>query len=106
MRRFRPNIVLGGLSAHDEDRCGPMTIATPQGEAVIEPVKPCARCPIPDIDPDTAERGHHVADTLQAYRQDRRLGGAVTFGMNAIVTGGEGLVLRTGQAVRADLRFD
>lgn len=106
MRRFRPNIVLAGLAAHDEDRCGPLTITTPQGEAVIEPVKPCARCPIPDIDPDTAERGHHVSDTLQTYRVDRRVGGAVTFGMNAIVTGGEGLVLRPGQAVRAELRFD
>lgn len=106
MRRFRPNIVLAGLTAHDEDRCGPMSIATPDGLAIIEPVKPCARCPIPDIDPDTAERDHRVGDTLQTYRQDRRVGGAVTFGMNAIVTGGEGMVLRTGQTVRAGLRFD
>lgn len=106
MRRFRPNIVLGGLSAHDEDRSGPMTIATDQGEAVIEPVKPCARCPIPDIDPDTALRSYQVGDVLQTYRQDPRVGGAVTFGMNAIVTAGDGFMLRTGQAVRADLRFD
>ena len=106
MRRFRPNIVLGGLAAYDEDRSGPMTITTADGEAVIAPVKPCARCPIPDIDPDTAERGYRVSDTLQTYRQDPRVGGAVTFGMNAIVTTGDGMVLREGQPVRADLRFD
>lgn len=106
MRRFRPNIVLGGLAAHDEDRCGPLRIATDQGEVVIEPVKPCARCPIPDIDPDTAQRSYPVGDTLQTYRQDARVGGAVTFGMNAIVTAGDGFTLRPGQTVRADLRFD
>lgn len=106
MRRFRPNIVLGGLAAHDEDRSGPLTITTADGEAVITPVKPCARCPIPDVDPDTAERGFRVSDTLQTYRQDPRVGGAVTFGMNAVVTTGDGMVLREGQPVRADLRFD
>lgn len=106
MRRFRPNIVLTGMDAHDEDRCGPMRIATDQGEAVIEPVKPCARCPIPDVDPDTAARDHRVSDVLQTYRHDARVGGAVTFGMNAVVTTGDGLVLRPGQSVQADLRFD
>jgi hypothetical protein len=30
----------------------------------------------------------------------------VTFGMNAIVLQGDGLVLRVGQAVRADWAFD
>ena len=47
-----------------------------------------------------------VGDTLQAYRQDARLNGAVTFGMNAIVLQGDGQVLRVGQAVTADFRFD
>src|SRR5690606_14392395 len=47
-RRLRPNIVLGGLQPHDEDRTGALSIQTEGGVAVIEPVKPCARCPIPD----------------------------------------------------------
>ena len=106
MRRFRPNIVLGGLQAHDEDRTGPLTIDTGAGVAVVEPVKPCARCPIPDIDPDTASASHGVSDTLQTYRQDARVGGAVTFGMNAIVIEGDGRMLRVGQPVRGDWRFD
>jgi len=105
MLRFRPNIVLAGLEAHDEDRVGPMHIATADGEAVVETVKPCARCPMPNIDPATAATSPEVGDTLQGYRQDARLNGAVTFGMNAIVLQGDGLVLRVGQGVRADWVF-
>jgi len=106
MVRFRPNIVLGGLEAHDEDRLGPLQIVTGAGVARIEMVKPCARCPIPNIDPATAVPGPEVGDTLQTYRQDPRLDGAITFGMNAIVLQGDGLVLRPGQTVGADWKFD
>jgi uncharacterized protein YcbX len=107
MRRFRPNIVLRGVEAHDEDRVGPMRIETGGGDAaVIETVKPCARCPIPDVDPDTASSSPAVSDALQGYRQDARLKGAVTFGMNAIVIEGDGQFLRVGQAVTAEWRFD
>lgn len=106
MERFRPNVVLADVDAHDEDRLGVMHIATGQGEAQLKPVKPCARCPIPNVDPATAVSSPEVGDALQGYRQDARLNGAVTFGMNAIVLAGEGLVLRTGQAVTADYSFD
>ena len=54
----------------------------------------------------TAAFSPAVGDTLQAYRQDGRLNGAVTFGVNAIVVQGDGLLLRVGQAVCADFRFD
>jgi uncharacterized protein YcbX len=107
MQRFRPNIVLGGIEAHDEDRLGAMTISTgADAAAVIEPVKPCARCPIPNIDPVTAVSTPAVSDALQSYRQDLRLKGAITFGMNAIVLQGDGQVLRVGQRVLADWRFE
>ena len=46
-----------------------------------------------------------VGDTLQAYRQDDRVNGGITFGMNAITLSGQGAVLRVGQAVMADLDF-
>jgi uncharacterized protein YcbX len=106
MSRFRPNIVLAGMEAHDEDRIGPWRITTDGGEALLDNVKPCARCPIPNIDPQTALSSPEVSDTLQVYRQDRRLGGAVTFGMNAIVLEGLGRVLTPGQPVVADWQFD
>ena len=77
-----------------------------EGELHLQPVKPCARCPIPDIDPATAESSSAVGDTLRTYRQDKRLDGAITFGMNAIVRQGAGQMLRVGQRVAADLRFD
>ena len=98
-RRFRPNVVLGGVEAHDEDRLGLWAVAAEGGEVLFENVKPCARCPMPDVNPDTAETGHVVRDALQGYRQDHRLDGALTFGMNAVVRRGDGRVLRVGQAV-------
>ncbi len=106
VRRFRPNLVLDGLEAHDEDRLGPLQIATAEGPAVLTPVKPCPRCPIPNLDPLTARSSPEVGDTLQVYRQDARLNGAVTFGMNAIVSAGVDTVLRVGQPVSASYRFD
>ncbi|MBL0920335.1 MAG: MOSC N-terminal beta barrel domain-containing protein [Hydrogenophaga sp.] len=105
-RRVRPNIVLGGVQSHDEDRVGALRIETAAGAAVIEPVKPCARCPIPDVNPDTAETGTAVNDTLRTYRADPRVNGGLTFGMNAIVLEGDGQVLRVGQRVSAGWRFD
>jgi uncharacterized protein YcbX len=105
VERFRPNIVLGGIDAHDEDRLETLHIATSGGEAQLKPVKPCARCPIPNIDPATAASSPEVSDALQGYRRDPRLDGAVTFGMNAIVLAGVDQVLRTGQAVQADYQF-
>jgi uncharacterized protein len=69
-------------------------------------VKPCARCPIPNIDPLIAVSTPAVSETLQGYRQDPRVNGAITFGMNAIVLEGDGQVLRVGQGVVADWRFE
>lgn len=104
IERFRPNIVLAGLEAQDEDRLDLIRIAADE-EVQLRPVKPCTRCPIPDIDPATAEVGSHVSATLQTYRANPLVNGAVTFGMNAIVLSGDGQMLRVGQAVTGDWRF-
>ena len=106
MERFRPNVVLSGLLPHDEDHLGPLEVWD-KGAAVarLQLVKPCARCPIPNIDPATADSHPGVGDALQAYRQDARVNGAITFGMNAIVTHGAGTVLRVGQVVQGDYTF-
>lgn len=105
MERFRPNLVLSGLDAHGEDHLGDIRIAADL-PVTLRTVKPCSRCPIPDIDPRTAQSSPEVGDTLQAYRRLEVVGGAVAFGMNAIVRDGAGAVLRVGQAVDADWRFD
>lgn len=105
IERFRPNIVISGVEAHDEDRVDVLRVAAAE-EVLLRPVKPCPRCSIPNIDPATAEVDPQVSDTLQAYRQNDLLKGAVAFGMNAIVVQGAEQQLRVGQAVTADWRFD
>lgn len=106
MARFRPNLVLEGLDAHGEDHLDEIRLDTDDGPVRLRLVKPCARCPIPDVDTVTGETGHTVGDTLASYRADPRLDGAVTFGMNAIVLEGFDRVLRVGQTGEASLRFD
>jgi uncharacterized protein len=111
MSRFRPNIVLasapGGeaLSPHDEDRLDLLHVATEQGTAQIKPVKPCPRCPIPNVDPLTATSSPEVGDMLQTYRADARVDGAITFGMNAIALTGVDHQLKLGQRVSANYCF-
>ena len=111
MARFRPNIVVDNhagsnrLLPHDEDRLELLHITTDQGTVQIKLVKPCARCPIPNIDPLTALSEHTVGDMLQTYRQDARLGGAPTFGTNAIVLGTTDHLLKVGQPVAASYGF-
>ena len=106
IERFRPNLVIEGVEAHDEDRLDIIRIAAEAGEVQLRPVKPCPRCPIPNIDPATAEVDAIVTDTLQGYRSNAILGGAISFGMNAIVVAGVDQVLKVGQAVAANYRFD
>ena len=106
IERFRPNIVLAGLQAHDEDRLHELRIATAEGEVVLRLVKPCPRCPIPNVDPASGQSSPEVLQTLSAYRADARLDGALAFGMNAVIVQGAGHPLCVGDAVRADWRFD
>ncbi|RYF80518.1 MAG: MOSC domain-containing protein [Comamonadaceae bacterium] len=106
IERFRPNIVLAGLESHDEDRVDMLYVSTGEGVAQLQPVKPCTRCPIPDIDPATATRSPEVGDTLRTYRADPRVDGAITFGMNLIVREGVEHLLKVGQTVGAHYRFD
>jgi uncharacterized protein len=105
MRRLRPNIVLDGIEAHDEDHIDSLEIDTPQGTVQLKLVKPCARCTIPGVDPATGIQGYEVIDALASYRSDARVDGAATFGMNAIVIRGIEHELAVGQACRASFGF-
>jgi len=106
IERFRPNIVLGGIEAHDEDRVDALHVTTGEGEAELRPVKPCTRCPIPDIDPATAVSSPEVGNVLRTYRSDARVDGSITFGMNCIVVQGVEHLLKVGQAVGANYRSE
>ncbi|NKE67719.1 MOSC domain-containing protein [Ramlibacter sp. RBP-2] len=100
IERFRPNIVLAGLPAHEEDRAARMTIAAAE-PVELRLVKPCGRCPIPNIDPATGEVSPHVLATLMQYRRNDLIAGKAAFGMNAIVARGVEQTLRVGQQVDA-----
>jgi uncharacterized protein YcbX len=106
MARFRPNLLIDGVEAHEEDHLDEIVFETDDGPVRLKLVKPCARCPIPDIDPATGQQGHAVRDTLQGYRADGRLDGAITFGMNAVIVEGIERALRTGIPGTASYRFE
>jgi uncharacterized protein len=76
-RRFRPNIVVAGAEAFAEDEWHTIRI----GETIVELVKPCARCRVLDVDPDTGEGGGDVLKGLAAMRTREH---RVLFGQNAI----------------------
>lgn len=101
MNRFRPNLVVDGIDAFEEDYVGSFSA---DGLA-IRPVKPCARCPIPSIDQATGVAGPDPLDILQTYRAIPRMDDAVCMGMNCIVTAGEGASLRVGRQLDTVIAF-
>jgi uncharacterized protein YcbX len=105
MERFRPNLALDGLPAHDEDHLDEIAFDTADGPVRIRLVKPCGRCSIPDVDPATGAQGSAVGEVLAAYRADPRLDGRHTFGMNAVVVEGVERMLEVGMKGRASYRF-
>jgi uncharacterized protein YcbX len=77
MNRFRPSLVFEGLGPYGEDDVRLLRV----GDAVIEMVKPCARCLITTTDQETAERGREPLRTLATYRTKDR---GIQFGYNAV----------------------
>jgi uncharacterized protein len=96
MNRFRPNIVLDGLDAFDEDRLEELSC----GEIRLRIVKPCTRCIITTTDQATGNvEGDEPLRTLKSYRYSKALRG-VCFGQNLIVVAGVGAQLRRGQTLQ------
>jgi uncharacterized protein YcbX len=96
MRRFRPNLVLDGLPAFEEDYIKLLRV----GNASVRPVKRCARCTVPGVDPATGEQTSIVPDLLASFR---RTDDGVMFGVNAIVIEGAGSMLKIGDEVEVEL---
>ena len=100
MNRFRPNIVLAGVDAHDEDHFRAL-----EADGVeLRLVKPCIRCQITLTDQDTGEVGTEPLHTLASYRSHPKLGG-VAFGQNAVIARGAGRKLHLGQALEEVWNF-
>ncbi len=98
--RFRPNLVLSGIDAYDEDHIDQIVV----DEVALKMVKPCTRCQVTTIDQRTLERGLEPLHTLAGYRHNALLDG-VAFGMNAIVTAGVGATLSSAAPVAHSYRF-
>ncbi|MDD2056193.1 MOSC domain-containing protein [Pseudomonas sp. GD03860] len=92
MLRFRPNLVVEGGEAFAEDGWKRIRI----GEMEFRVLKPCERCILTTIDPQTGERSadREPLATLKTYRQKE---GDVLFGQN-LVADGSG-VLEVGMTV-------
>src|SRR3546814_15216672 len=98
MNRFRPNIVLQGLEAYEEDYLSGMRV----GNMEFAFVKRCARCPIPNIDQATGLSADEPGITMA---ENRMFPEGVLFGVNAVVAGaGLGACRRVGD--RAEPAFD
>ncbi len=78
IERFRPNLVISGAMPHEEDCWRRVRI----GEVELAVVKPCARCSIVLVDPDTAQPGLEPLRTLARYRKKPQ---HVLFAQNALV---------------------
>ena len=101
MNRFRPNLVIAGIGAFEEDYADFLQL----GATVLKPVKPCSRCPIPSVDQATGVPGPDPLDVMQGYRAKPELDGAICFGMNAIVTDGGDERIVVGQEIGFELAF-
>ena len=91
MEHFRPNIVVDGCEAFEEDTWNVINIKGMN----FKVCKPCARCTIPNINPITGEfrkdneptatlkdfrKGKHLSNNLNVY--DQKWDGQVFFGQN------------------------
>ncbi|MBI1892440.1 MAG: MOSC N-terminal beta barrel domain-containing protein [Burkholderiales bacterium] len=101
MNRFRPNVVIGGIGAFEEDYALTLRL----GAAILKPIKPCPRCPVPSIDQATGIIGPSPLDILQTYRANPKVDGGLTFGMNSILLEGENEIVRIGQEISIELNF-
>lgn len=88
--RFRPNLLFKGGTPHCEDEFGDFSI----GEAHFKAVKPCSRCVVTTINPETSKVGKEPLKTLHTYRLINQ---KVMFGMNVIVKNAN--TIRVGDAI-------
>ena len=80
-RRFRPNLLLSGCQAHQEDSWLGESIRIGE-DLVLRVVAPDPRCAITTLDPDTGTPDFDTPSAIRAYRPNSR---AAYFGVYAVV---------------------
>jgi len=77
MARFRPNLVVSGCDGYAEDSWREINI----GDIGFRLPKPCSRCSVPSVNPDTAQTGK---EPLTSLKRTRKWQNKVYFGQNAL----------------------
>lgn len=77
MARFRPNLVIADCEPYAEDLWRQIRI----GDIGFRLPKPCSRCAVPSIDPETAQKDKEPLATLNRLRKWKN---KVYFGQNAL----------------------
>lgn len=104
MANFRPNIVVEGGRSFEEDSWKCIII----NKLKLNVVKPCSRCQIPTIDPNTGEKDPEgrVSKALKEFRTGKQIGlsnpkwgGDLFFGQNLDHEAYEGILLSVGDSV-------
>jgi uncharacterized protein YcbX len=97
--RFRPNIIVSSETPFIEDSWAEIQV----GELRLSGAKPCARCPLVNVDPYSGESDKKTLKTLASFRT---LNNKVYFGqqfvpisLGEIQVGDEVQVIRTQDAV-------
>ncbi|HTE31828.1 MAG TPA: MOSC N-terminal beta barrel domain-containing protein [Chryseolinea sp.] len=93
IKRFRPNFVFTGGEAYEEDLWKDFTI----GPNKFSGVKPCARCVLTTVDPETGSKGTEPLRTLATYRKRNN---KIFFGQNVVAR--ERAFIRVGDVIRLD----
>ncbi len=95
VEQFRPNLVVSGAAAWEEDSWKRLQI----GEIVFEMPKPCSRCVFTTVGTETGRKhpdGEPLA-TLQRFRSGQDGSGDIDFGLNLIALNSG--IIRVGDAV-------
>lgn len=81
MRQFRPNFVIKSTEAHIEDNLDVFSI----GSTTFKAVKPCTRCVVTTIQPNTSKFQKEPLTTLSTYRKEEN---NIYFGQNLLLVNG------------------
>merc|ERR1712039_326684 len=71
--RMRPNVVVTGCGAFEEDTWSSLLWQRDSASARLLLPKPCARCCIPRVEPRTGVLGPDPLRVMKAYRSGREL---------------------------------
>lgn len=77
IRNFRPNLLISGATAYEEDEWKQIRI----GEVIFEITKPCSRCILTTVDPMTGEK-RADGEPLKTLIKSRQLLEGICFGVN------------------------